>query len=64
MSSTSNVGNRKVYEAGDQRPNDSEVDNRPHYEQGKEHSHQPNDSSMSSLPMCHSYPNDATDFAF
>ncbi|EMR65417.1 hypothetical protein MGN70_013099 [Eutypa lata] len=43
--SQSNVGDRKVYEAGDQRNyKDSEIPGRPDYEQGKENSHLPNDS--------------------
>jgi hypothetical protein len=44
------VGGRGVYEAGDQRvPPDSEKpENQTHpYEEGKENSHQSNDSSMS-----------------
>ncbi|KAI0154195.1 hypothetical protein GGR57DRAFT_119589 [Xylariaceae sp. FL1272] len=46
MSGTSNVGNRAAYEAGDQRNYKSgEEPNQPtRYEEGKEHSHQPNDS--------------------
>ncbi len=47
MSSQSNVGESRVYEAGDQRNyKQSEVPSRPDYEQGKENSHLPNDSSM------------------
>ena len=46
--SQSNVGDRAVYEAGDQRNyKASEIPGRPDYEQGKENSHQPNDSSIS-----------------
>lgn len=47
---TSNVGGSGVYEAGDQRnaPN-SEINERERYEEGKENSHQANDSSTSHL---------------
>ena len=46
MSGQSNVGERRIYEAGDQRNyKDSEEPTRPDYEQGKENSHLPNDSS-------------------
>ncbi|KAI0169809.1 hypothetical protein GGR52DRAFT_551683 [Hypoxylon sp. FL1284] len=45
MSGYSNVGQGSVYEAGDQRnPKDSEVEGRPRYQEGMEHSHLPNDS--------------------
>lgn len=48
----SNVGDRTTYEAGDQRNyKDSEIQGRPDYEQGKENSHLPNDSSMSFHPI-------------
>lgn len=51
--SQSNVGDRKVYEAGDQRNyKDSEIPGRPDYEQGKENSHLPNDSSTFSEFFC------------
>ena len=46
MSGYSNVGNRGVYEAGDQRnPPQSEIPQRDRFEEGKEHSHQALDSS-------------------
>jgi hypothetical protein len=46
-SGMSSVGGRGVYEADDQRtvPN-SEKKKAERYEEGKEHSHQPNDSSV------------------
>jgi len=41
----SNVGNSAVYEAGDQRNvKESEKEGRPMYQEGKENSHQANDS--------------------
>ncbi|KAI4721633.1 hypothetical protein E4T48_02171 [Aureobasidium sp. EXF-10727] len=49
MSGTSNVGNSAVYEAGDQRTyKDSEINEakqEARFHEGKEHSHQANDSS-------------------
>lgn len=46
MSGTSSVGDRRVYEAGDQRNyKKGEEPTRPDYEQGQENSHLPNDSS-------------------
>lgn len=46
MSGMSNVGNRGVYEAGDQRnAPDSEEQKRDRYHEGKPHSHKANDSS-------------------
>jgi hypothetical protein len=46
MSGTSNVGNRGVYEAGDQRTSkDSEEQHAERYHEGKENSHKANDSS-------------------
>ena len=46
MSGTSNVGDRSIYEAGDQRNyKNGEEPTRPDYEQGQENSHVPNDSS-------------------
>ncbi|KAI1296463.1 hypothetical protein F5Y03DRAFT_294249 [Xylaria venustula] len=45
MSGYSKVGTSGVYEAGDQRNYSAEEAPRPtRYEEGKEHSHQPNDS--------------------
>jgi hypothetical protein len=55
MSGTSSVGNRGVYEAGDQRnPPDSEkpeLQSKP-YEEGKPNSHQDNDPSTSAVAFC------------
>ena len=46
MSGMSSVGGRGVYEAGDQRnAKDSEINNAERYKEGKENSHQANDSS-------------------
>lgn len=46
MSGTSNVGGPGVYEASDQRTQkDSEINERDRYKEGKENSHQANDSS-------------------
>ncbi|KAI1843697.1 hypothetical protein JX265_008476 [Neoarthrinium moseri] len=45
MSGQSSVGNSGVYEAGDQRnPKQSELHDATRFEEGKEHSHQANDS--------------------
>ncbi|KAH9889198.1 hypothetical protein F4778DRAFT_785751 [Xylariomycetidae sp. FL2044] len=45
MSGNSQVGTSGVYEDGDQKNyKNSEIQGRPDYEQGKEHSHKPNDS--------------------
>ncbi|KAI0130165.1 hypothetical protein BJ170DRAFT_618941 [Xylariales sp. AK1849] len=45
MSGQSSVGTAGVYEAGDQRnPKQSEINNATRFEEGKEHSHKPNDS--------------------
>jgi hypothetical protein len=47
MSGTSNVGNRGVYEAGDQRNfKESEEQKAERFHEGKPHSHKANDSSM------------------
>ncbi len=49
-SGMSNVGNRSLYEAGDQRTRkagDEDEHKADRYHEGKEHSHKPNDSSMS-----------------
>ncbi|CAK1357901.1 hypothetical protein CB0940_07430 [Cercospora beticola] len=44
MSSQSNVGDRRTYEAGDQRNyKDSELREADRYNEGKENSHKPND---------------------
>jgi hypothetical protein len=46
MSGNSNVGNRQVYEAGDQRnPKASEMGSGTRYHEGTAHAHLPNDSS-------------------
>lgn len=46
MSGMSNVGNRGVYEAGDQRnAKDSEEQHADRFHEGKENSHKANDSS-------------------
>jgi hypothetical protein len=46
MSGTSSVGQASVYEAGDQRNyKDSELNTAERYNEGKEHSHKPNDPS-------------------
>ena len=51
MSGTSNVGNRAVYEAGDQRNYaDSEIQNAERYKEGKPNSHLAQDSSKRSFP--------------
>lgn len=53
MSGTSNVGNRGVYEAGDQRTSkDSEEQHAERFHEGRENSHKPNDSSTSPLSSC------------
>lgn len=53
MSGYSNVGTSGVYEAGDQgNYKDSEMPVPTRYEEGKEHSHQANDSSMFYLRQC------------
>jgi hypothetical protein len=47
----SSVGNRTVYEAGDQRTvPDSEKNKAERFKEGKKHSHQPNDSSTYTSP--------------
>ena len=47
MSGTSSVGQGSVYEAGDQRTSKaSELNNAERYKEGKENSHNPNDSSQ------------------
>jgi len=47
MSGNSNVGNRAVYEAGDQRNyKQSELNQADRYNEGKPNSHLPNDSSV------------------
>lgn len=48
MSGQSNVGNRQVYEAGDQRTTKDSEQQADRYHEGKEHSHKANDSSTSS----------------
>lgn len=48
MSSQSNVGNSQTYGNDDQRPTGAEND-ATRFEEGKEHSHNPLDSSMSFL---------------
>ena len=46
MSGNSSVGNSQVYEAGDQRPDPQQGEDHSNaYEEGKENSHQANDSS-------------------
>ena len=46
MSGQSSVGSSGVYEAGDQRNlSKQEENNAERYEEGKQHSHLPNDSS-------------------
>ena len=46
MSGTSSVGQSSVYEAGDQRnAKASEINNAERFQEGKENSHKPNDSS-------------------
>lgn len=46
MSGNSSVGQRSVYEAGDQRNyKDSEIKTAERYKEGKENSHKSNDSS-------------------
>ena len=52
MSGTSSVGNSQVYEAGDQRnaPN-SEIREADRFHEGKENSHQANDSSKDTFAL-------------
>lgn len=49
MSGNSKVGNSGVYEAGDQRNEKASEHNAERYEEGKENSHQLNDSSVYSM---------------
>lgn len=46
MSGQSNVGQRSIYEADDQRPNESHQDKAKRGHQGKENSHKVTDASM------------------